>query len=477
MKTAAAYIRVSTDDQLEYSPDSQLKVIRDYAEKNDITLLEDCIFMEDGGKSGKSMAKREKFLELIALSKKKPKPFDIILVWKFSRFARNQEEAITLKSMLKRNGIDVISISEPLPEGPFGDLVERIIEWTDSYYLVNLSQEVKRGMKERAGRGEPVAPPPIGYDSKDNQYIPNTDAEFVKGIFNDYLNGLGLRAIAVKYGDLGLRTKRGNLPDNRCIEYMLRNPVYTGKIRWSLDSRAASTRHYDNPNIMISEGKHQPIISEETFNQVQAKLDEQKRLYGKYQRCEQRIDWMLKGLIRCSECGSTLIAINTKSPSLQCHSYARGTCKVSHSITVKKATNAIIDYLENAAITGNFNLSLSETTQLSNDKETDYKRLIENEKIKLNRIKLAYQNGIDTLEEYKSNKAKILENISKFEKQQAKKPKKKISQDDYCDKIFKVLKVVRDKSQTEKAKNQALRSIIKKIVFNKSQNNFEVYFY
>lgn len=477
MKTAAAYIRVSTDDQLEYSPDSQLKVIRDYAEKNDIALLEDCIFMEDGGKSGKSMAKREKFLELIALSKKKPKPFDIILVWKFSRFARNQEEAITLKSMLKRNGIDVISISEPLPEGPFGDLVERIIEWTDSYYLVNLSQEVKRGMKERAGRGEPVAPPPIGYYSKDNQYIPNTDAEFVKGVFNDYLNGLGLRAIAVKYGDLGMRTTRGNLPDNRCIEYMLRNPVYTGKIRWSHDGRAASTRHYDNPNIMISPGKHQPIISEETFNKVQAKLDEQKRLYGKYQRCEQRIDWMLKGLIRCSECGSTLIAINTKSPSLQCHSYAKGTCKVSHGITVKKATATIIEYLENAAITGNFNLSLSESNQLATDKETDYKRLIENEKIKLNRIKLAYQNGIDTLEEYKSNKAKILENISKFEKQQSKKPKKQISKDDYCDKIFKVLKVIRDKNQTEKAKNQALRSIIKKIIFNKSQDEFEVYFY
>ena len=476
MKTAAAYIRVSTDDQLEYSPDSQLKVIRDYAEKNDIALLEDCIFMEDGGKSGKSMAKREKFLELISLSKKKPKPFDVILVWKFSRFARNQEEAITLKSMLKRNGIDVISISEPLPEGPFGELVERIIEWTDSYYLVNLSQEVKRGMKERAERGEPVAPPPIGYDSKDSQYIVNSDAEYVKGIFTDYLNGLGLRAIAVKYGDLGMRTTHGNPPDNRCIEYMLRNPVYIGKIRWSIDGRAASTRHYDSPNIMISQGKHQPIITEEVFNMVQQKLDAQKQMYGKYQRREQKIGWMLKGLVRCSECNSTLIAINSKSPSLQCHSYARGTCKVSHSITVKKANEAIISYLENAAITGNFNLSLSETNQIDSENQTDYTRLLENEKIKLNRIKLAYQNGIDTLEEYKSNKAKILENIKKFEKLQTKVPAK-IKKKDYSNKIFNVLKILRDKNQSEAIKNQALRSIIKKIIYNKSQQTFEIYFY
>lgn len=476
MKTAAAYIRVSTDDQLEYSPDSQLKVIQDYAEKNDIVLLEDCIFMEDGGKSGKSMAKRDKFLELISLSKKKPKPFDLILVWKFSRFARNQEEAITLKSMLKRNEIEVISISEPLPEGPFGDLIQRIVEWTDEYYLVNLSQEVKRGMKERAGRGEPVAPPPIGYDSKDSKYIPNSDAEFVKGIFSDYLNGLGLRAIAVKYGDLGMRTTRGNMPDNRCIEYMLRNPVYTGKIRWSLDGRAASTRHYDDPNIMVTQGKHQPIITEEQFIQVQKKLDEQKKLYGKYQRREQKIEWMLKGLIRCSSCGSTLIAVNTKAPSLQCHSYARGTCKTSHSITVSKANNAIIEYLENAAITGDFNL-VAPNGEPRKEPETDYSKLIENEKSKLKRIALAYQNGIDTLDEYKANKQKILDTILKLEQLEKQKPEPKIDRTKYTDKIFKTLSVIKDKTKTEAEKNTALRSIIQKIVYHKTKQCFEVYFY
>ena len=111
MQTAACYIRVSTDDQLEYSPDSQLKLIQDYAAKNGIVLLEDCIFIEESGISGKSMNKRPEFMKMIAVSKKKPKPFDVILLWKFSRFARNMEEAITVKSMLKKNDIDVISIS------------------------------------------------------------------------------------------------------------------------------------------------------------------------------------------------------------------------------------------------------------------------------------------------------------------------------------------------------------------------------
>ena len=126
MQTAACYIRVSTDDQTEYSPDSQLKLIRDYAQKQGIVLLEDYIFSEDGGKSGKNTAKRAEFLKLIAVARQKPKPFDLILIWKFSRFARNQEESIVLKSRLKKIGIEVVSISEPLPDGPFGSLVERI---------------------------------------------------------------------------------------------------------------------------------------------------------------------------------------------------------------------------------------------------------------------------------------------------------------------------------------------------------------
>lgn len=477
-KTAAAYIRVSTDDQLEYSPDSQLKLIQDYAQKNNIILLEDCIFMEDGGKSGKSMAKRDKFLELISRAKKKPKQFDLILVWKFSRFARNQEEAITLKSMLKKIDIDVISISEPLPEGPFGELIERILEWQDEYYLTNLSQEVKRGMKERASQGFPVCPAPIGYGMKDGMYIPNNDAEYIKNIFADYLNGIGFRALAIKYSNLGLRTVRGNALDNRAIEYMLRNPVYTGKIRWSVNGRAASTRHYDDPNIMITQGKHEPIIDQELFDKVQEKLNEQKRLYGKYQRREQPINYMLKGLVRCSACNATLVFVNTKSPALQCHNYARGQCKTSHSITVAKANAAIIRYLENAAITRQFNTTPSDTSKSKISPSTDYKKLIENEKTKLARVKLAYENGIDSIEEYKANKEKILNTISKLENMsETVVPQPQIDKNAYTKKIFEILKVVKDPKQTESDKNAALRSIISKIIFNKPLDRFEVYFY
>ena len=134
MRMGAAYIRVSTDQQMELSPESQRTEIERYAKDNDIVLSEEFIFEEDEGRSGRKSANRPEFQRMIGMAKAQPKPFDVILVWKYSRFARNQEESIVYKSMLRSKcGIDIISVSEPLADGPFGSLIERIIEWMDEY--------------------------------------------------------------------------------------------------------------------------------------------------------------------------------------------------------------------------------------------------------------------------------------------------------------------------------------------------------
>lgn len=115
-KVAALYIRVSTEDQTELSPDAQKRLLLDYAQKNDMIVSGDFIFTESV--SGRHAQKRPEFQKMIALAKQPSHPIDVILVWKFSRFARNQEESIVYKSMLKKDNVDVISVSEPLIEGP-----------------------------------------------------------------------------------------------------------------------------------------------------------------------------------------------------------------------------------------------------------------------------------------------------------------------------------------------------------------------
>ena len=147
-KNACAYIRVSTDKQEELSPDAQKRLILEYCKKNNLTIMSEHIFVENGI-SGKKADKRPQFQRMIALAKQKEHPFDVILVWKFSRFARNQEESIVYKAMLQRVGVEVVSISEPIIDGPFGSLIERIIEWMDEYYSIRLSGEVMRGMTEK----------------------------------------------------------------------------------------------------------------------------------------------------------------------------------------------------------------------------------------------------------------------------------------------------------------------------------------
>ena len=473
----AAYIRVSTDDQLEYSPDSQLKLIREYAKKNRMFLPDEFVFVDEGI-SGRSTKKRKRFNEMISLAKTKPCPFEKILVWKFSRFARNQEESIVYKSLLsKQYGIEVVSISEPLIDGPFGSLIERIIEWMDEYYSIRLAGEVKRGMIERVGRGKPVCPPPIGYISEKENYVPSKDAETVKAIFADYLSGMGLRALAVKYGKLGLRTTRGKEPDNRCIEYILRNPVYTGKIRWSTEGRAASRRKFDDPNIMIVPGHHEALISQEDFDAAQRILDETKKRYPKYQRREQPIGYMLKGLVRCSACGATLVLVKTTHPSLQCHNYGRGACKTSHSILISKAEDDVIAYLNNVIISKDFHIDAPPPPKQDG---TDYELLIGREQEKLRRIKKAYLDGIDTLEEYRANKQVVLAIIEKLiqerQNSQAAAPEH-FDVEKFSDKVKSVLEVVSSPDYSAQEKNAALRTIIKRIVFNKAEKRLDLFFY
>ena len=187
VKYAYGYIRVSTHDQEEISPDSQEHLLRDYAAKNNIVILK---IFTDLGISGRKANKRPGFQEMIGLAKGDDHPVDLILVWKFSRFARNQEESIVYKSLLKKqHNVDVVSVSEPLSDDPFGSLIERIIEWMDEYYSIRLSGEVLRGMKENAARGAFQGAAPFGYKTVDKTLVIDPEkADIVRHVFNMYVN-------------------------------------------------------------------------------------------------------------------------------------------------------------------------------------------------------------------------------------------------------------------------------------------------
>lgn len=461
-KIAAAYIRVSTERQDEYSPSSQLKLAKECAERDGYVIPDEYVFYDDGI-SGKSAKKRGAFNEMIALAKNKA--FDRIYVWKFSRFARNQEESIVYKSLLQRKGVTVKSVSEPIPEGQFGSLIERIIEWMDEFYLTNLATEVSRGMTEKLSRGEPVVPAPFGYSMVNGEYIPDSNADAVREAFLRFSEGEKQRAIAIALASKGVRTRYGNLPDNRWVDYMLRNPCYIGKLRYSKDGcRALSKRDYDNENIILVEGHHQPIIDTNLWETVQRMLDAQARAYPKHARKEQPVEYMLKGLIRCSSCGATLT--RSAHGSLQCHNYAKGLCNTSHSVVMSKIEAAFMEGLESAVQAQRFTILPKKCEQ-----KDDRAKLIALEERKLQRAREAYIAEIDSLEVYAKTKAEIERRIAELKKEA---PSQK--GEDITQKVVSVVEFIKGNA-SPKAKNEALRTIVDRAVYDKAAESLSIYFH
>ncbi len=144
------YARVSSDKQdVDLSISAQLRALRDYATRNDHQVVREFV---DEAETGRTTA-RPAFKEMISLARHPNKPFEQILVWKYSRFARSREDSIVYKAMLKKVGVQVVSINEPFDDTPTGRLLEAIIESLDEFYSDNLGEEVTRGMRESAARG------------------------------------------------------------------------------------------------------------------------------------------------------------------------------------------------------------------------------------------------------------------------------------------------------------------------------------
>ena len=233
MRRAGCYIRVSTDDQAEFSPPSQLREMRDYAKKNNMRILDGHIYIDEGI-SGRS-SDRPAFQRMIAAAKSPQKPFDVLLLYKFSRFARNREDSVVYKSILRNKcGIEVISIKEPIDsENKMSIIMEAFIEAMDEYYSLNLSEDVRRTMTEKALKGQYQSSPPFGYVMTKSGLVPHDEeSAIVKEIYSRYINGESCLSIANWLNLSGVRTKRGSKFEKRAVEYILNNPVYCGRIKW-----------------------------------------------------------------------------------------------------------------------------------------------------------------------------------------------------------------------------------------------------
>src|SRR5262245_22288864 len=272
------YARVSSERQAEkdLSIAAQLKALRKYALER---AWEICKEFVDEAESARS-ANRPAFKQMIALARQKQQSFAAILVWKLSRFARNREDSIIYKSLLRKHGISVISINEQVDETPAGKLLEGMIEVIDEFYSINLAQDTIRGLKENASRGyHNGGVPPIGYKAKRVKDGTNEktrlepDAVFapiVQRIFQSCATGMGAKEIVKTLNGEGLRTNKGKPWNKNYVYYILKNEKYTGTLVWNQqNSSPGSQKPQNTQDIIRVDNNHPPIVDRETFEKVQ----------------------------------------------------------------------------------------------------------------------------------------------------------------------------------------------------------------
>lgn len=475
LEIGAAYIRVSTDDQTELSPDAQLRVILEAARADGFVIPQEFIFIEEKGISGRKAQNRPQFQRMIAVAKsQQPSPFKRLYLWKFSRFARNQEESVFYKSILRKKcGVDIRSVSEPVMEGMFGRLIESIIEWFDEYYSVNLSGEVLRGMTEKALRGGYQCSPCTGYKSagEGKPFAIDPDSyPIVEYIHTAYHNGLDMTSIARECNRRGWRTKRGNIFERRTIQRILTNRFYIGEVTW---------------NGITFHGTHevrQTVL--DVFEDNQKRIDQEYRPIRRRDVSSCR-HW-LSGLLVCATCGASLSMSRSNNPkrrsdTFQCWKYLKGMHQNSNSISVLKAEKAVLESLWKILDTGELKY---EHIPRQGGADSGEARLIKDAldriQIKMKRIRDAYENGIDTLEEYKANKLRLsaeeMDLRGTLDRLEAMVPPVPDKQE-ILNRIRNVYEILSDPDMDYETKGTALRSVVRQVVWDRTTLTMEVFYY
>ncbi|MDY3000175.1 MAG: recombinase family protein [Romboutsia timonensis] len=305
MSRAVVYARFSSDNQRDESIDAQLRAINEYADKNNIKIVNQFI---DRAKSATS-DKRPEFQNMIKFCEADTTGISMVIVHKLDRFSRDKYDSAMYKQKLKVKGIRVVSVLENLDNSPESLILESVIEGMAQYYSANLAREVAKGQKENALKAlHNGGDAPLGYDvAFDKTYLVNEDeAQAVKIIFDMYINGYSYSNIIDKLNDLGYKTKRGNKFGKNSLHGILSNEKYTGVYvfnktqRKGVNGKRNGHKQKSEDEIIKVEGGMPQIIDKEVFLQAQEMMQKRKKAPGAHKATT---FYLLTSLVRCGECG------------------------------------------------------------------------------------------------------------------------------------------------------------------------------
>ncbi len=288
-RNAVIYARYSSHNQTEQSIEGQLRVCHEYAKREGYVVVGEYIDRAISGKTDD----RPDFQRMISDSGKGV--FKYVIVYRLDRFTRNRYDSAIYKHKLKKNGVKVLSAMENIGDNPEGVILEAVLEASAEYYSLELSQKVKRGMRESAMKGlYCTGTPPLGYKCVDGRLaIDETTAPFVKKAFEQYADGVPKTKIIEYLAASGLRNHNGNPYSPGALQTIFRNKKYLGIFNYC--------------DIEI-EGACPALVDQETFNKVQEQVARHRLSGG---RNKAKTEYLLSGKLFCGYCGYSLVGCSS----------------------------------------------------------------------------------------------------------------------------------------------------------------------
>lgn len=290
------YLRVSTKEQAEegYSIGAQQEACTRYVRDKGWDLVD---LYVDRGESARTTDRPQFQLMLKRIAE--DRSIRYLVVHKLDRLARNIKDYATVREMLDKLGVQLVSVTEGLEATPSGKMVEGMLAVVAEWYSNNLSTEIRKGQVQKLREGGWPTHAPVGYknvrlDLTTGQrrgratIVPDAQAPLVRDAFELYARGMPLTALAEEMFSRGLRNSKGGRMTRSGLCDMLKNPAYVGTIPW----KGA-----------VHDGIHEPIIPIELFNQVQDVIAS----YGRSKERQRSHSHFLKGILRCGECDGRLL--------------------------------------------------------------------------------------------------------------------------------------------------------------------------
>jgi len=322
------YARYSSDSQREESIEGQICECKEYAERNGIIILASYVDRAFSAKTDN----RPEFQRMMKDSTKGL--FDVAIVWKLDRFARNRYDSAHNKAILRKNGVKVVSAKEAIAEDSTGILLESLLEGYDEFYSAELSEKVIRGLTENAlkrkynGGGIPV-----GYIIDENQYfqLDPLTAPIVLEAFTRYAQGATIKQVVDWMNEQGIQSYRKRPMRIDCVNRLLRNRRYIGEYKY---------RDIVEPDAIPA------VVPKDIFDKVQERLSKNKKAPVRFKAVEEQ--YLLTTKLFCGKCGAYMEGESGTSRTGKIHQYYK--CVTAKNKKTCKKKTVKKDWIENIVV-------------------------------------------------------------------------------------------------------------------------------